>query len=173
MRDLRSSIPIARGFLIVAMFGVSSVAPVAPVAEEPAYQHGISLLHELKYGADFEHFEYANPDAPKGGTLVLSTNMNISNFSGQPASEVPNAPGLGRTYDSLLVRTGDELSGLYGWLAEGVALAEDKRSLHIRLHPRGRRISWIRCSSATFHGSMEEAQREHARGASSLEGRRG
>ncbi|MCY4533058.1 MAG: hypothetical protein OXC84_12155 [Gammaproteobacteria bacterium] len=33
----------------------------------PACQHGISLLHELKCPADFQHFEYANPNAPEGG----------------------------------------------------------------------------------------------------------
>ena len=102
---------------------------------EIEYQHGISLLHDLKYGPDFEHFEYANPNAPKGGRLVLSTVMDIANFSGQPASEVPNAPGLGRTYDRLMVRTGDELSGLYGWLADGIALAPGRKTLHMRLHP--------------------------------------
>ena len=56
------------------------------VAEQPAYQHGISLLHELKYPADFEHFEYANPDAPKGGELKLSTTAHIQNFSGVPGT---------------------------------------------------------------------------------------
>ncbi len=107
-------------------------------AREPDYRHGISLLHELKYSADFEHFEYANPDAPKGGGIVLSTTSNVVNFNGAPVPELPNAVGLGRTVDRLLARSGDELSGLYGQLAEGVALSPDGKTLHLRLHAHAR-----------------------------------
>ena len=123
----------------LAIGAAAAMWPAAPsTAQDIEYQHGISLLHELKYGAHFEHFEYANPDAPKGGRLVLSTTTNIANFSGQSASKVPNAAGLGQTFDRLMVRTGDEISGLYGWLADGVALSADRKSLHIRLHANAR-----------------------------------
>ena len=108
------------------------------MAEQPAYQHGISLLHELKYPADFEHFEYANPDAPKGGELTLSTTAHIQNFSGVPGTGVPSAQGLGRTVDRLMIRSADELSGLYGQLADGVALSADRKSLFIPLHEKAR-----------------------------------
>ena len=111
---------------------------LACLAEQPPYQHGISLLHELKYPANFEHFEYANPDSPKGGKLVLSTTSYIQNFSGVPGTGVPSAMGLGRTVDRLMVRSADELSGLYGQLADGIALSADRRSLFIRLHEEAR-----------------------------------
>ena len=153
MRTPWSAAAVARGLLTVAMVGVSSGAPVAA---EPAYQHGISLLHDLKYGPDFEHFEYADPDAPKGGTLVLSTNASILNFSGQSGSEVANAPGLGRTYERLLVRTGDELSGLYGWLAQGIALSADKRTVHIRLHPGARWHDGVPVTTRDVEFSVDE-----------------
>ena len=68
------------------------LAPVC-VAEQPDYRHGISLLHELKYPPDFEHFEYANPDAPKGGEVKLSTTGYIQNFAGVPGTGVPGAQG--------------------------------------------------------------------------------
>ena len=144
---------IVRGFLISA---AAAALAVAPAAREPAYQHGISLLHPLKYGADFEHFEYANPNAPKGGHLVLSTTMNIANFSGRQGPDVPNAPGLGRTFERLLVRTADELSGLYGWLADGVALAEDKRSLRLRLHPAARWHDGVPITTRDVKFSVDE-----------------
>ncbi|MCY4127937.1 MAG: extracellular solute-binding protein [Gammaproteobacteria bacterium] len=105
---------------------------------ELEYQPGISLLHELKYPADFEHFEYANPDAPKGGKIVLSTTAPIVNFNGARGPELPNAMGLGRTMDRLLIRTADELSGLYGQLAAGIALSPDRKSLFFRLHDHAR-----------------------------------
>lgn len=59
---------------------------VVCAAEQPAYQHGISLLHELKYPADFKHFEYADPNAVKGGELRLSTTSHIRNFAGVPGT---------------------------------------------------------------------------------------
>lgn len=118
--------------------GVILLLAPSSMAEQPAYRHGISLLHELKYPADFEHFEYANPDAPKGGELRLSTTNPIRNFAGVPGTGVPGAQGLGRTVDRLMIRSADELSGLYGQLADGIALSVDGRSLFIRLNDKAR-----------------------------------
>ena len=118
--------------------GVILLQALVSMAEQPAYQHGISLLHELKYPADFEHFEYANPDAPKGGELKLSATMPIRNFSGVPGTGVPGAQGIGRTVDRLMIRSADELSGLYGQLADGVALSADGKSLFVRIHEKAR-----------------------------------
>ena len=118
--------------------GVILLQALASMAEQPAYRHGISLLHELKYRADFEHFEYANPHAPKGGELKLSTTTPIRNFSGVPGTGVPGAQGIGRTVDRLMIRSADELSGLYGQLADGVALSADGKSLFIRIHESAR-----------------------------------
>ena len=123
---------------LAALAGVILMHALVSAAEQPAYQHGLSLLHELKYPADFEHFEYANPDAPKGGELKLSTTAHIQNFSGVPGTGVPGAQGLGRTVDRLMIRSADELSGLYGQLADGIALSTDGRSLFIRLHEKAR-----------------------------------
>lgn len=49
--------------------------------DEDEWQHGVSIFDEFKYGPDFEHFEYANPDAPKGGTLVLPTTLDFTSFT--------------------------------------------------------------------------------------------
>lgn len=125
-------------------------------AEEINYQHGISLLHELKYPPDFEHFEYANPLAPKGGTLVLSASAYIRNFSGAPAQEVPNAQGSGRTFDRLFIRTADELSGIYGWLADGIALSSDRKSLFIRIHEKAYWHDGVPITTKDVKFSMDE-----------------
>ena len=118
--------------------GVILLHALVSVAEQPAYRHGISLLHELKYPADFAHFEYANPDAPKGGELRLSATSPVRNFSGVPGTGIPGVQGLGRTVDRLMIRSADELSGLYGQLADGVALSADGKSLYIRIHESAR-----------------------------------
>ena len=110
----------------------------ACLAEQPPYRHGISLLHDLKYPADFAHFEYSNPSAPKGGHLSLATTWPVRNFSGAWGTGVANAAGLERTMDRLFVRSADEPSAMYGLLADGVALSADRKSLYIRLHPKAR-----------------------------------
>ena len=126
--------------LFVGAWLLGLAAALAAAADENAlkYQHGISLIHELKYRADFGGFDYMNPAAPKGGALRLSTTTPIRSFSDVWDEEVLPAPGMNRTYDYLLHRAGDELGGFYGHLAQGVALASDRRSLHIRLHPNAR-----------------------------------
>lgn len=116
----------------------SLVLAFACLGEPPPYQHGISLLHELKYPADFTHFDYSNPSAPKGGSLTLSTTWPVRNFSGAWGTGVSNASGLERTMDRLFVRSADEQSALYGLIVDGVALSEDRKSLYIRLHEAAR-----------------------------------
>ena len=108
------------------------------LAEKPQYHHGISLLHDLKYRPDFAHFSYANPSAPKGGSLTLSSTFPIRNFSGAWGMGAGPAPGLHRTNDRLFVRSADELSAVYGLLADGIALSADRKSLFIRLNPAAR-----------------------------------
>lgn len=127
------------GRMQIACVAALSVLCMSHLADdELEYRHGISLLHELKYPPDFQHFEYADPNARKGGKLVLSTTWPIVNFNGARGPELPNAVGLGRTIDRLLIRSADELSGLYGQLAEGIALTPDKKSVYIRLWEHAR-----------------------------------
>ena len=108
------------------------------LADQPPYRHGISLVHDLKYPADFTHFDYSNPSAPKGGRLTLSTTWPVRNFSGAWGTGVANASGLERTMDRLFVRSADEQSALYGLLVDGVALSQDRKALYIRLHEAAR-----------------------------------
>ena len=108
-------------------------------SKERDYRHGVSLLQDhVKYPADFEHFAYLNPEAPKGGRLVLGATAPITNFSGAYRSNVPSAPGLGRTHDLLLVRANDELGSVYGGIAEGIAFSADGSSLYLRLREHSR-----------------------------------
>ena len=129
--------PVRRGSVSSLRLALVLAASTC-LAEPPPYQHGISLLHDLKYPADFEHFDYANPHASKGGSVMLSTTWPIRNFSGAWGTGVSNAAGLERTMDRLFARSADEPSALYGLLVDGVALSADRKSLHIRLHEAAR-----------------------------------
>ena len=120
----------------IALATALSVA-ASCVAAEPKYQHGISFFHELKYPANFSHFDYINPDAPKGGVLVQSTQSDFNTLALITDQSV-TAPGVTWLYDSLVSYRSEEMSSFYGWLADGLSVADDKRTLFIRLHPRAR-----------------------------------
>src|ERR1700694_3445688 len=99
--------------------------------------YGMSLYGEFKYGPDFTHFDYANPDAPKGGTVKLATIGTYDNFNpfilrGQ------SAIGMGELFDTLMAPRADELSTVYGLVAESVELAPDHRSVTFTLRPQAR-----------------------------------
>ncbi len=96
------------------------------------WQHGISLVGELKYGPDFEHFDYVNPDAPAGGEVRLSALGGFDTFNPiLPQGEV--ASGLGLVYETLLTPSLDESNTSYGLLAEGFSHPDDYSSVTFRL----------------------------------------
>ena len=110
---------------------------------EPAFKHGVSYFGEFKYPPDFEHFDYVNPYAPKGGMLVLGNNINWRSFN--PEGVGTNAPGMGIMvpstpvlYDGLFIPADDEIGTFYGNLAEAVMVADDFTWVRIRLRPQAR-----------------------------------
>ena len=99
------------------------------------FRHGVSQIpnYVLKYPADFSDFKDVNPDAPKGGTLVLSSTTSFDTVS-----PMYKPDGFYRAYDHLIERAGDEPSGYYASLAESVAIGADRRSIVFRLRRQAR-----------------------------------
>nr|WP_235837838.1 extracellular solute-binding protein [Chitinasiproducens palmae] len=102
--------------------------------------HAIAQYGEPKYLADFAHFDYVNPDAPKRGMLVLANPNRLTSFDKfNPFTLRGNAaPGIGMLFDSLLVQSSDELASAYGLLADDVSVAPDRRSATFHLNPAAR-----------------------------------
>lgn len=102
-------------------------APFA-VAQDTTVAHGISAFGDLKYPAGFAHFDYVNPEAPKGGTMSFrgtgasATFDSLNQFilKGEPAQ------GLGLIYDTLMVRAYDEPDAVYGLIAESIEYPADR-----------------------------------------------
>lgn len=98
----------------------------------------IALGYEPKYRSNFTHFDYVNPDAPKGGTLVLSGFGNFDSLNPFILKGV-SADGLtGLIFETLMVQTADEPYSLYAHLAEDIQLAKDKLSVTFRLNKKAR-----------------------------------
>jgi microcin C transport system substrate-binding protein len=103
--------------------------------------HGYSQFGDLKYPKGFAHFEWANPDAPKGGELDLAPPLRITNFDKfNPFTlKGTSPPALGAlVFETLLTGTFDEPTTAYGLLAEDVEVARDRLSVTFRLNPAAR-----------------------------------
>jgi microcin C transport system substrate-binding protein len=111
---------------------------------EPTYKHGVSFFGKFKYPPDFKHFDYVNPEAPKGGTLVLATDDNWNSFTPYLAKgNVP--PSIDHQYgsqpffyDSLFHASDDEIGTFYGNLVGEVMVADDFSWVRMRVRPEAR-----------------------------------
>lgn len=112
-------------------------AGAAKAEEEPKWRHGTSLMGSIKYPPDFPHFDYVNPQAPKGGRIRLSATGTFDTFN----FVVPkgrSAAGIGLIYDSLMDSALDEISAEYGLIADGMRYPEDYAWVEYRINPKAR-----------------------------------
>jgi microcin C transport system substrate-binding protein len=112
--------------LFAAMLLASlATAFLAPMAEAQSRRtHALSLIGQPSLPADFTHFPWANPNAPKGGTVVQAAIGSFDSFNpfiirGSPAA------GIAQVWETLLRGNPDEASTEYAHLAETVEVADD------------------------------------------------
>jgi len=133
-RPTRASVPGWAGAL------ASAALILATATANAAPRHGLSVFGDLKYPPDFTHFDYVNPDAPKGGRLAMvgsggtKTFDSFNNF----ILKGDRAQGLEYLYDSLMVRAMDEPDAVYGLIAASADVAPDRKSVTFRLRPEAK-----------------------------------
>ncbi len=133
--SIKSSLP---AYAAAVAISVLSLAPAAgqEKAPETLWRHGMSLLGDLKYPAGFKHFNYVNPNAPKGGTVRLTGFGTYDNFNPVVAGVKGTIVlGIAELYDTLMTPSFDEVSSEYGLLAERVSYPEDFSAVTYRLRP--------------------------------------
>ncbi len=118
---------------------------MAHAADEDAENHGMSAFGDLKYPPDFRHFDYIDPNAPKGGTFsqVGSTrqfNQNFLTFNSLNTFILKGdgAQGMELTLTSLMARAADEPDAMYGLAARAVAVSPDGLTYRFFLRPEAR-----------------------------------
>lgn len=104
-------------------------------AEDREFGHALTLFSDIKYGPDFPHFDYVNPQAPKGGRVRFAIvgsfdSLNPYSFKGETAPAATN--------ETLLVSALDEPSTEYGLVASSVWHAKDYSQVVYRLRPEAR-----------------------------------
>ncbi|MCC7259918.1 MAG: ABC transporter substrate-binding protein, partial [Alphaproteobacteria bacterium] len=126
MPHIRAAIFVAA----LCILGGPSPAPAAP-------SHGLAMFGELKHGPDFDHFDYVNPDAPKGGTLKLATIGTFDSLNPFILKGIA-AGGSNMIFETLLEKSADEPYAAYGLLAKSVDIAPDRSWVEFTLHPEAR-----------------------------------
>ena len=120
------------------LMGTAIATPSLAQDQQVITSHGISTFGDLKYRADFTHFEYANPDAPQGGTIILQAagadydSFNPFILKGQSTRHALSL------YDSLLTSTLDETGSYYAYVAETITYPEDRSWVEFKIREDAR-----------------------------------
>jgi len=121
-------------------FGVFALVAGAPAqAGEPALllSHGIASHGAPALPADFDHFPYTNPDAPKGGRLRIGLQGAFDSLNSFNLKAGSTAQGLiGNVYQTLMARSQDEPFTLYGLIAKSVEVDAERAHVVFHLDPR-------------------------------------
>jgi microcin C transport system substrate-binding protein len=121
-----------RQTLLLGAAGLASSLSQNAKAAQDSERHGMSAFGDLKYPPDFEHFDYVNPNAPKGGVFshvgaTRAFNQNFLTFNSLNSFILKGdgAQGMGLTFASLMARANDEPDALYGLAARAVRISAD------------------------------------------------
>ena len=94
--------------------------------DELTVTHGVSTFGDLRYGPDFEHLDYVNPDAPQGGEISFA--WSSGNFDSVHPYTRQGRPAVLSSvfFESMLIGTADEIGSSYCLLCESIAYPEDR-----------------------------------------------
>ncbi len=127
---------LTRSVTLVAAAWMALSSPVVATAAGGVHPaHAIAMHGTPKYPPGFKHFDYVNPDAPKGGTLRLAVQGTFDSFN--PFIPKGNA-GAGNSVESLLTSSADEPFTQYGLIAESIEVPEDRSWAIFTLRPQAR-----------------------------------
>ena len=108
----------------------------SPADAEPT--HAIAMHGEPKLAADFQHFPYVNPDAPKGGRVTLGTSGSFDSLNPMIVRGEPVQGMREFVIESLMARSQDEPFTLYGLIAETIDVPPDRGEVTFRINPKAR-----------------------------------
>lgn len=121
--------PMVLGIALTLLSGVSA----AKVIETTT----LAGFGQAKYPADFSHFDYVNPNAPKYGKVTYGQIGTYDNFN-RFASRGAPAAGSGELYDSLMFSPSDEINTYYPLIASNVRYSDDYSWLELDINPKAR-----------------------------------
>ena len=129
------TLPSLSSFLKSGLAAIALLIGSVAYAQSPAPVHAIAMHGEPKYGPDFQHFDYVNPDAPKGGSLRTASRGTFDSFN--PFIPKGNAVST-RSIETLLTSSADEAFTEYGLIAESMEVPDDRSWVIFNLNPKAR-----------------------------------
>src|SRR2546430_13034287 len=131
-----------RETLLLGAATLASTIARPVLAQEGPERHGISAFGDLKYAPNFKHFDYVNPNAPKGGVFshigaTRAFNQNFLTFNSLNSFILKGdgAQGMELTFASLMARAADEPDALYGLAARAVRISADGLTSRFLIRP--------------------------------------
>lgn len=138
-----------------ALFALMLACSVHPAAAGEA-RHGIAMHGELALPANFTHWPYANPDAPKGGRLVIGFQGTFDSLNPFNVKSGSTAQGLNiNVFQTLMARNMDEPFSLYGQIAQSIETNDDRSRVTFKLDPRARFSDGTPITSADVRFTIE------------------
>jgi microcin C transport system substrate-binding protein len=148
-------------WLLAAILSLTALLPLPAGAADPAPQPSFSLHGTAKYGADFDHFDYADPKAPKGGDVVLSAIGTFDSLNPFILKGTPS-PAVALTFDTLMTESLDEASTAYGLIAESLEVPEDKSWVIYNINPKARFADGSAVTAADVAWTFDTLMKEGA-----------
>jgi microcin C transport system substrate-binding protein len=142
--------PLSRRRVLVLSAGAVAAPALlrgatAAIAADDTETHGISAFGDLKYSADFSHFDYVNPDAPKGGVFSETVtsrlfNQNFLTFNSLNSFILKGdaARAMELTFATLMASAEDERDAMYGLAADKVRISADGLVYRYHIRPEAR-----------------------------------
>lgn len=123
---------------VPALAAVLTASLTLPLAAQEVFEgHGFAMHGDVKYAPDFTHFDYVNPDAPKGGTLTMHAEGSFDNLNFLTASgTAPVAYGL--TLDTLMVSSADEPFTMYCLICSTIRVPAARDWVEFDIDPAAR-----------------------------------
>jgi len=131
--SLRGAI-VKKIIIVLILLGMTGICLAD---EDSIISRHFSLRDTPKYGQEFTHFDYVNPDAPKGGSVTLSTTGTFDNFN-RYAQRGDTAEGSDQLYDTLMIASDDEIDVLYPLIAEKIEYAKDYTWIIFFIHKKAK-----------------------------------
>lgn len=128
---------ILKGKRLFLVFLLLYISPVLANEKTQGFSHGIAMHGDLKYPANFKHFDYANPFSVKNGSFITYATGTFDSLNNFLLKGV-GAEGLWYLHETLMTRSTDEPFSLYGLIAEGIKTPRDRSWVIFKIRPEAR-----------------------------------
>lgn len=129
-------------FILISLLVLGVTTPAHAQETPVTPKHGIAMHGAVKYGQDYTHFDYVNPNAPKGGELKLSARGTFDSLNPYivKGSTAAGLRFLGASFltESLMEQAHDEPFSMYGLIAETIELPDDRSWVAFNINPRAK-----------------------------------